>query len=155
MTLECEGAICSQRRFQAVGANVWETRFGERPELREQRHAKARALCSLCPVLEQCEEFLRTTEAKGILIDGIVAGRTSDVQFTGWGEKNFVVLRRCRACDVRLQPRRLGASGRALRPGQRPHRGEGLCDLCFPRFSRVARGKEVIRFGEFPFPGVS
>lgn len=127
--------LCRHPRYQRRGRNLWETRPKEPTEQRRERHAQARMLCQSCPLLEACEAALSDLEVQGLGVDGVMAGRMSDVPGYGVVEKQD----RCRVCGLRLQPQKRVAEKRRLLPGQRPHVGEGLCDRCYPEHHRQAR----------------
>lgn len=110
------------------------------------RHEEARLLCQRCPVLDACENYLSDMEKRGISVNGVVAGRYSDTPPGGW-EKGPAKIpsadineqqTTCRACREPMWPQ-ITAPERVAKQGGRQHKGEGLCDLCHPRFARQVR----------------
>lgn len=104
------------------------------------RHHVAKLACARCPLLEECEQMLADHERQGLGIDGVVAGRYTDV--VDWwhnreGEREFY-QQRCQACKEKMAPQR-GYRGRPRTRRIRTHVGEGLCADCWPSFSRAAR----------------
>ena len=114
--------------------NLWESAaWQERGPSVTTRNARARMECARCPALDACEADLTDHERAGIHIDGIMAGRYSDVK-SGYFAGGRTV--HCRACGVLLVPQ-----ARAHEPiygNLRLHAGEGLCVLCHPTKSRAA-----------------
>lgn len=128
-------------RPRADWISPWEGRRNrELTEAVLHRHKVAQLACRRCPVLEDCEEMLSAHEREGLGIDGIVAGRYTDV-VEWWhsrsGESTFF-QQRCVACKEKMAPQR-GYRGRPRTRRIRTHVGEGLCGECFPSFSRAAR----------------
>lgn len=125
----------------AKWVSPWEgRRQGELTAAVLHRHQAAKVACALCPRLEACEAFLSDFEKKDIEIDGIVAGRYSDV--TSWWrrgrqEETSFIQSTCRACQEEMKPQ--ARARRYQNPATRRHVGEGMCDQCHPVFSRAAR----------------
>lgn len=130
-------AICRIRRRQmdADGVDLWEG-VVDKENFRklEARHVKARLLCARCPVLEECEEYLSDLERKGKRVDGVCAGRYSDVPPRG--SARACVQLNCRTCGQPMAPQAEGVDPETT------HQGEGLCGNCYPLFSRKTRGGE-------------
>lgn len=123
-------AVCWYKRWD--GGNPWD---GRRPhEETEQvldRHRQARILCRRCLLLDACERALADMEAQRLHVDGVMAGRYSDVR----SQANTDAAMRqtsCRGCCVPLIPRGGQYVTAKPRPGARPHVGEGLCEDCWP-----------------------
>lgn len=70
-------------------------------------------------------------ERLGMRVDGVCAGRYSDVPPRG-GAKTFVQTT-CRVCGCEMKPQVVGEEGDTV------HQGEGLCGRCYPVFSRKIR----------------
>ena len=122
----------------AVRLSLWETnREGERSESYEPRLRQARVLCRSCPMLDHCESELSRMEKKGIPVDGIMAGRFSDVKTHGGMKSGAFTTVSCQGCHLTLIPQ--AKRGQIARAGRVQHVGEGLCALCFPKYSRAAR----------------
>lgn len=120
----------------------WERRAKKAVDTFKARHVKARIECSRCPLLEPCERYLSDMEERGLRVDGVVAGRYSDVSQYGYSKPRDEIgnQSRCRVCREFMWPR--AAPPDKLTPDiPRQHQGEGLCDLCHRRFSRQERRK--------------
>lgn len=130
---ELEGALC-RIEVRAGHAPVHDPRTdAEKSKEVGERHAKARAMCHQCPVLDACEQRLVAYEEAGVRIGGVVAGRYSIVRAPG--PKSGEEQSQCIACAAPLVIRgRMTQSADARR-----HAGEGLCELCWPRMNRKAR----------------
>lgn len=131
--------ICQQKEFQATNnsASLWDPIVSrEKYEQVDRRHKIARTLCRKCPLLEPCERMLADAEERGEIIAGIVAARLSDVKSPDRHQHSCVV------CGEKMRPRRHVSKG-IVKPTSPPrdHVGEGLCDRCYPVFSRSARKK--------------
>lgn len=148
--------ICQQEKWRdaaVYGAGMpWDSRLhrdGRGEQAKEavaKRHNLARQLCQRCPLLEACERYLSATERAGIRVDGVVAGRYSDTPSHGWilgpahipdGNEEGRQTN-CRACGQPMWPQVVSPERATERGGQR-HVGEGLCEICFPRFARHNR----------------
>lgn len=106
--------------------------------LKQRRWQQARLLCAQCPLLDACERYLADYEAKGIYIDGVVAGRFSDVDHPHI--KNEHRQATCLGCGEMMRPRRRADAPLVKHEHlERSHVGEGLCDKCYPIMSRKAR----------------
>lgn len=129
----CQGATGDENVWSHVEAKL-------DPRIKEQRWQEARLLCAQCPVLDACEAYVSDLEEQGVYIDGVVAGRFSDVDAAH--VINDCRQDRCCGCGQRMLPRRhQGSSDLAKHEGiERVHVGEGLCDQCWPIMSRKARG---------------
>lgn len=127
---------CQLPRARSTGADVslWESRRSrEDKDSVGQRHLRARLECWVCPVLEACEAALTDMERQGQHVDGVMAARYSDVKSR---DALGIHQAKCRGCHVSLWPQ-------AKDPDQMPsgrlrHVGEGLCETCWPAFSRSA-----------------
>lgn len=127
----------------ATHPSLWDTKAdGETTvDAMKERNQKAMVLCQACPLLDACEAMLSDHEKQSIAISGVVAGRYCDVPqgaVTQGAEPRQVT---CRGCHEPMQPQHLAPRRRKKRLSVRIHRGEGLCDWCYPRFSRVARSR--------------
>src|SRR5699024_3902887 len=104
------------------------------------RHQAAILACAQCPRLEACEADLTESEKAGIPIDGVMAGRYSDTAtwwMRGCPEMTAFMQTHCRACQEEMRPHIPGK--RSKHTPDRRHVGEGMCDQCYPVFSRAAR----------------
>lgn len=120
--------------------SLWESRRGKEPiEEMEERHRQARFLCQRCPLLDPCERALSDMELKSIPIDGVMAGRYGDVAYGSLWEGD--VQRTCAVCGELMNPQR--KYRKRTPPVARNHMGEGLCEECFPIFSRKNRSAAV------------
>ena len=106
------------------------------------RHARARAECSRCPLLDICEQALSDMERHGVLVDGVMAGRFSDLARASNGQP-LASARICRGCRREMAPQI--DRWRTRRRSELIHQGEGLCQHCWPRFSRTARHHTTTR----------
>lgn len=111
----------------------------------KHRQEYARILCQQCPMLEACEQRLSHLERRGLSVDGIVAGRVSDVPSHLWQyiprslpKKAPGVLTHCRACGTNMWPQ-CAASDQVRASTAPQHKGEGLCDRCWPTHTRANR----------------
>ena len=129
-------ALCWYKR-QSAGVSPWD---GSHPrESYEEvfaRHEEARLRCHRCPLLEACERALSDMEKQSLRVDGVMAGRYSDVIAYSNGERRFVQTT-CRGCSTPLRPQGDVSNNRKFSAGARDHRGEGLCDQCYPRLARA------------------
>lgn len=117
--------------------NLWESGVHrESASSVEYRHARAAAECRRCPVLDACEERLSDYERRSIHIDGITAGRLSDVRTAHKQSLGVHTTTHCRICRERMLPQ--AKADQHLAPGQKLHAGEGLCMICFRTHSRAA-----------------
>ena len=147
--------ICQRHTWREAALHgeelPWDSRLGyERRGLSNDatatRHARARGLCQCCPLLDACERYLSDMEQAGVGIDGIIAGRYSDTPDHGWdtGPKKLPpapregVQTHCRACREAMWPQATDPDRVATQGGPR-HVGEGLCEHCYPRFTRHSR----------------
>ncbi|RSZ61523.1 hypothetical protein EAH68_12725 [Corynebacterium hylobatis] len=122
--------------------SLWDSRYtGEKIPDVLARHKAARLACVHCPLLNACEAMLSDHEAQGIHIEGVVAGRHTDFVAHWAKQDSDLVQTECRGCRRPLQPQK--DRDRPLRGAQRPHVGEGMCEVCYPRFSRAARQKKA------------
>lgn len=148
--------ICQQPKWRDAaegGAGMpWDSQLpsdgrGEKgKQTADKRHNLARKLCQRCPILDACERYLSDTERAGVRVDGVVAGRYSDTPSYGWilgpahipdgNEKGRQT--NCRACGGPMWPQ-VTSPEKAQRLGGHRHIGEGLCELCYPRFARHMR----------------
>ena len=131
-------ALCWYKR-QSAGVSPWD---GSHPrESYEEvfaRHEEARLRCHRCPLLAACERALSDMEKQSLRVDGVMAGRYSDVIAYSNGERRFVQTT-CRGCRAPLRPQGDVSNNRKFPAGARDHRGEGLCDQCYPRLARAVR----------------
>lgn len=121
--------------------SLWDGRWHrESTDEVKLRHQAARLACAQCPRLEGCEKALSEFEELGIAIDGVMAGRYCDVGLwwtRGRPELAMFLQTNCRACGEEMRPRVPGKLAKYTT--DRRHVGEGMCDKCFPVFSRAAR----------------
>ena len=110
-----------------------------------QRHAMARTFCQSCVLLDACEIALSDMEKAGIHVEGVMAGRYSDVRGHGQTARQHDFRQAdCRFCGIAIKPQADATwwkNSAARRGGFGQHAGEGLCVDCFPKASRKARGK--------------
>lgn len=124
--------------------SLWETnRHGEKAESYERRLRQARILCKSCPMLEHCESELSRMEKEGASVDGIMAGRFSDVKTHGGMRDGAFTTVFCQGCKLVLIPQ--AKRGQIARAGRVQHVGEGLCAVCHPKYSRAARKNKTTR----------
>lgn len=123
-------------------------RQGEESDSVRARHAYARQECMRCPLLDACEAYLSDQETDGTRVDGITAGRYSDVNPHEPSDVAFQQTT-CRGCQESMRPQRTPAKPPRLTP-RKKHRGEGLCQDCWPNLSRQANPKE--RYSAPPRP---
>lgn len=126
--------FCAHPQFRGTSAkpSLWESRRENTREPHNEaadRHRRARLMCRACPVLEQCESLLSSFERHGDPVDGVMAARYADTG--GYAGSKVNVLKGCEGCGEQMIPQR-----RKPRPNQRRHVGEGLCQDCYPTFSR-------------------
>lgn len=131
-------ALCWYKR-QTGKVSPWD---GSRPlESSEEvlaRHKEARLRCHRCPLLEACERALSDMEKQNLRVDGVMAGRYSDVLAYSNAERRYAQTN-CRGCHAPLRPQGGVSTNRKIPAGARDHRGEGLCDQCYPRLARAVR----------------
>ena len=79
---EMNEANCRRKIFRQEGKpTFWDGQLAYEPaENTLKRHRIARGLCATCPAFDACRKYLEATEARGLAIDGVVAGRYSKVQ---------------------------------------------------------------------------
>ena len=111
-----------------------------------QRHTMARTFCQSCVLLDACETALSDMEKADIHVEGVMAGRYTDVRGHGQTARQHEFRQAdCRFCGIVIKPQadatwwKKSAARRAGKFGL--HAGEGLCEGCFPKASRKARGK--------------
>lgn len=126
------------------GQTPWDgARPGEETEKVKLRNSKARAFCQSCVLLDACESALSDMEKGALHVEGVMAGRYTDVR--NRGDRAEMRQKECRFCGVLLKPQGEAEWWKktAARVGDnfRQHSGEGLCVDCFPKASRKARGK--------------
>lgn len=130
-------ALCWYKRNTAR-ISPWDGRAPkEASEDVQKRHEYARTQCHRCPLLHACERALSDMEKKRLRVDGVMAGRYSDVA-TNSGEDEFTQLH-CRGCTTPLLPQGGIEHRRKVPHGARRHLGEGLCEQCYPRLARAVR----------------
>lgn len=137
--------VCASRHLQPTAEvpSLWESRRRwESPEQVEARHQQARIICRRCPALEACEAALSAMERGRFDVDGVMAGRFSDVRPGVSGKKLSEVQRRCLGCRNVMGPQ-TGPHANTRKQYGCWHAGEGLCDVCHPRLSRAARRRAV------------
>lgn len=142
MSIDHLDAVCVCRRPEhkptRKNPSVWESnREGEKAESWERRHRQARVLCRSCPMLDACETELSRLEKEGKPVDGIVAGRYCDIPVHAGPRQHAFTTVTCRGCQERIIPQ--AKADAPWHPGKVLHVGEGLCENCFPRYSRAAR----------------
>lgn len=103
----------------------------------QARHDIARLQCHRCPLLAACEKALSDMEKQGLRVDGVMAGRYSDVLIASV-ERDFTQTH-CRGCKTPLSPQGGPSRNRTLPAGTSQHLGEGLCEQCYPRLARAVR----------------
>ena len=103
----------------------------------QARHDIARLQCHRCPLLAACEKALSDMEKQGLRVDGVMAGRYSDVLIAS-AERDFTQTH-CRGCKTPLRPQGGPSRNRTLPAGTSQHLGEGLCEQCYPRLARAVR----------------
>lgn len=131
-------ALCWHKR-QTADVSPWDgSHPGESSEDVLARHEEARLRCHHCPLLEACERALSDMEKQALRVDGVMAGRYSDVAAYSNAERRYVQTT-CRGCHTHLRPQGNVSYKRKLPAGARDHRGEGLCDQCYPRLARAVR----------------
>ena len=117
---------------------------------RDPAHAKARVLCAQCPELEACEADLSEAERAGKSIAGVVAGRYCDLPAARASLAPPKVLPRpevveqqshCRGCGALMWPQ-CTPPRRVAESTAPQHKGEGLCDECWPQMHRFHRHRE-------------
>ena len=127
---------CSRTEY----SGLWDSITVEQPTKEMLiMQARARVLCLQCPLLEACEDYLSACEQEGLAVDGVIAGRFSDVYAGNW-QLEHQIQSHCLGCQThmlpqKVPPRRDPEQFRSLR---RKHVGEGLCDQCYPALSRRA-----------------
>ena len=131
-------ALCWHTR-QHVGTAPWDGRNPGEPsaEVRD-RHEQARRKCHRCPLLTACERALSDMEKDVLRVDGVMAGRYSDVKPYNHTDLEFTQST-CRGCQHPLLPRGTVSQNRKHPDGARRHIGEGLCEDCYPRLARAVR----------------
>lgn len=130
-------ALCWYKRNTAP-ISPWDGRApNEAREAVLARHEIARVQCQRCPLLTACERALSDMEKQSLRVDGVMAGRYSDVA-THSGEHEFAQLR-CRGCNAPLLPQGGTHNRRKVPLGARQHLGEGLCEECYLRLARAVR----------------
>lgn len=131
-------ALCWYKRWSA-SIIPWDGRAPrESTEEVAARHEKARLICHRCPLLAACEQALSAMERQGLRIDGVMAGRYSDVRDSLGSREDGFRQAECRGCQVPLLPMRSN-SWRVKPPaGARQHVGEGLCSECYPQLARFS-----------------
>lgn len=135
MIMDESCARCWAKRWP--NGSPWDGRRpGEETTSVAERHAVARQECMRCPLLDKCEHYLTDQETEGARVDGVIAGRYSDVDPLSKNEHQFWQTT-CRGCEKDMIPMRPTGSKRS-RGLRRKHTGEGLCDECFPVLSRQA-----------------
>lgn len=130
-------ALCHRSRMKGE-TSLWDTRLPkESTQEMIARNLRAKLICHQCPLLEPCEKYLSACEQQDLPITGVIAGRYSDVRTRHMANDLMTLQRTCRACSAELIPQ----SGKThyVSPQARAHKGEGLCEQCFPIFSRTAR----------------
>ncbi len=137
-------ARCRADKWPA-GKTPWDgARPGEEGRRVKQRHKWAAESCEDCVVLQACEMALSAMEKESLHVEGVMAGRYSDVRNPLVRKEEFRQTA-CRFCKTVMKPQGDPAwwnRSAAKRAGNfRQHVGEGLCSECFPTRSRKARGK--------------
>ena len=135
--------ICQRRDMAATDMqpSLWDAKRDGADTVEDMlfRHRKARVYCHQCPLLDACEAMLSEHEKLGIAISGVVAGRYSDVSQGAVTQGADPRQRTCRGCHEPMQPQHVAPRRRKKPLHVRIHVCEGLCDECYPRFSRAAR----------------
>lgn len=114
-------------------------------DVTRKRHHRARLLCLRCPLLDACERYLSDMENKMVPVAGIVAGRYFDGPPQGGRIKPKPLDKErqvtCRGCGHLMWPRSNILQDHPAIPGpdECQHKGEGLCESCWPKLSREAR----------------
>ncbi|CAB0582776.1 hypothetical protein CIP107536_00210 [Corynebacterium diphtheriae] len=132
-----DAAICRRKtEGKTAEPNYWDSQGPREATVAMlERHKIARKKCMTCTLLAECEKMLSDFEKEELRVDGVVAGRYCDVSHRNG--PSIDVLRHCKHCNVRLIPQ---GGPRGKEPsGARKHRGEGLCAVCYPLFSRKQR----------------
>lgn len=131
-------ALCWHKR-QTGKVSQWDGRQPQEPTTSVlARHERARLQCHHCPLLNACERALSEMEKKGLRVDGVMAGRYSDVLDYSKAERDLTQTN-CRGCQATMRPQGRIGNSRRLPEQTRQHAGEGLCEDCYPRLSRAAR----------------
>lgn len=145
MEMDESCARCWHKRWP--GGSPWDgRRGGEDSESVKQRHRIARIECHHCPLINACESYLAATERNGEYVDGVVAGRYSDVrppQTDGQFRQSS-----CLGCAKDMCPQ--SPRHRPVMP-RRQHAGEGLCQVCWPEFRRRPRTKHLPARANHPY----
>jgi WhiB family redox-sensing transcriptional regulator len=86
-----EKAACKGR------TDLFYPKYSERPEAAARRVAKAKTVCSTCPVLEQCRDMARSVGELGVW-----GGETDEERWAlGFSSKDPVVAKRIRTAELR------------------------------------------------------
>ncbi|EEI16333.1 hypothetical protein HMPREF0298_1919 [Corynebacterium lipophiloflavum DSM 44291] len=112
---------------------MWDGRRPKEPTQQvHDRHTEAKLLCRRCPLLTACERALSDLERAGLHVDGVMAGRYSDVRSHMLRNEAQFHQTTCRGCAAPLIPQ--GGVGAKTKPPPkaRRHIGEGLCEDCYP-----------------------
>ena len=121
--------VCQQKHYR--GNNLWEGRRAtETEDDVAERHRIAKILCHRCPLLDVCEHALYDMERQGLRVDGVMAGRYSDV-WTVVNKAHGEYQHYCRGCGEKMV-----RAARTPKPGQLAHCGQGLCSECYPALAR-------------------
>lgn len=137
-------ALCWRKRH-ATTPTPWEGRLPKEPsEDVRIRHDQARIQCHLCPLLNACERALTAMEKRALRVDGVMAGRYSDVYPYSHVDNEFTQTT-CRGCHAQLKPQGPVSNNRKSPKEARNHQGEGLCDKCYPKLARAIRHQPTKR----------
>lgn len=129
--------ICGQESYASTRSlpSPWESqRTVEKQYEAEKRHRRARVLCYKCPLFDACERALSDMERAGISVDGVMAGRYSDIPLADGYTSTF--QSECIACGAGLIPQHRRPRKKFPKSAKR-HVGEGLCEECYPLLSRL------------------
>lgn len=129
------------------GQTPWD---GPRPDEESvrvrQRHSKARSFCQRCVLLEVCEEALSDMERASIHVEGVMAGRYSDVRGYGQSSRDREFRQaNCKFCGVVMRPQAPSQQRdlKTITVQFARHMGEGLCEGCWPTKRRARRQTAV------------
>ncbi len=138
---EERSALCWYKRWEG-DVSPWDGRRPSEPtEDTLARHEKARLICRRCPLITACERALSDLERQALRVDGVMAGRYSDVHPGVAGGESAFCQRVCRGCQVPLIPQGTIHPRTKIPADARPHLGEGLCEDCYPWLA-LATGKQ-------------
>lgn len=148
--VDSSDARCRIERWPA-GVRLWESaQPGESSARVAYRHARARAECLRCPLLEACESALSDMEVSRLPVDGVMAARYSDVGVPSEGK---ILQDRCLVCGHQMAPQGGWGAMRMYPTTALRHVGQGLCNKCWPGNHRPpAQKPRQPRRDNHPFP---